>query len=165
MAGFAPFWSHKGRSFLGGVLMKWMRVAVIVTLGLLAVPILFGKDQPSYDKGVLTSMESSTCGMAEKDNKTVAGEILGTDAAHKQTQEVLCQEYVLQADRIVYRIRPNDQKHPVLLPVGETMDYRIHKDKLYLRDPEGDKKEREYTVLSMQPRTPSKADAQSAEDK
>lgn len=145
--------------------MKWMTVAVILTLMLLEAPLLFGKDQPTYDKAVLTSMESSTCGMAEKDGKTVAGEILGTDAAHKQTQEVLCQEYVLQSDRIIYRIRANDQKHPVLLPVGETMDFRIHKDKLYLRDPEGDKKEREYTVLSMQPRTPAKADAQSAGNK
>jgi hypothetical protein len=145
--------------------MKWITLAVIVTLMLLEAPILFGKDQPVYDKGLLTSMESSTCGMAEKGGKTVAGEILGTDAAHKQTQEVLCQEYVLQADRIVYRIRPNDQKHPVLLPVGESVDFRIRKDKLYLRDPEGDKKEREYTVLSMQPRPQTKAEVQSTEDK
>lgn len=144
--------------------MKWITVAVIFALALLEAPILFGKDQPFYEKGVLMSMESSTCGMAEKDGKTVAGEILGTDAAHKQTQEVLCQEYVLQSDRIVYRIRPTDQKHPMLLPVGDTIDFRIHKDKLYLLDRENDKKEREYTVLSMQPR-PSNTDSTRAGDK
>jgi len=129
----------------------------MVALALLAAPILFAKDAPSYDKAALVSMESSTCGMAEKAGKTVTGEILGTDSSRKQTQEVLCQEYVLQSDRIVYRIRPNDQKHPVLLPVGESVEFRIHKDKLYLRDPEGDKKEREYVVVSMQPRAESKS--------
>jgi len=40
----------------------------------------------------------------------------------------------------------------VLLPVGETAQFRIHKDKLLLRVPEADGKEREYFVLSMTPR-------------
>jgi hypothetical protein len=90
--------------------------------------------------------------MAEKGSKTVTGEILGTDGEHKSTQEVLCQEYVLQGDRIVYRIRPTDTKHPVLLPVGDAVRYRIHKDKMYVLDREGDHKEREYSVVSMQVR-------------
>ena len=106
---------------------KSIIAVAIVALGLLSAPVLFAKDQPSYEKAELLSMESSTCGMAEKAGKTVTGEILGTDSSRKQTQEVLCQEYVLQSDRIVYRIRPNDQKHPVLLPVGESVEFRIHK--------------------------------------
>lgn len=93
--------------------MKWMRLVVIVTLILLAAPILFGKDQPSYDKGLLMSTESSTCGMTENSGRTMTRESLGTDALH-QTQEVLCQDYVLQAERIIHRIRPTDEKHPVL---------------------------------------------------
>jgi len=40
----------------------------------------------------------------------------------------------------------------VLLPVGETAQFRIRKDKLLLRVPEADGKEREYFVLSMTPR-------------
>jgi len=110
------------------------------------------KDAPAYEKGVLIQMESSSCGYAEKDGKTIAGEIFGTDGQHKNTKEVLCQEYVLQAERVTYRIRPKDDKHPVLLPVGETAQFRIHKDKLLLRVPEADGKEREYLVLSMTPR-------------
>jgi hypothetical protein len=39
------------------------------------------------------------------------------------------------------------------LPVGETAQFRIHKDKMMLRVPEADGKEREYIVLSMTPRT------------
>jgi len=54
---------------------------------------------------------------------------------------------------VIYRIRPNDDKHPVLLPIGETAQFRLHKDKLILRVSEGgDDKEREYIVVSMTPR-------------
>jgi hypothetical protein len=119
---------------------------------LLVTPAIFAKDVPTYDKGTLLSMDSTTCGTAENGGKSVAGEILGTDSSHKKTQELLCQEYVLQSDHITYRIRPKDDKHPVLLPVGQAIQFRIQKDKLFLRDPEGDQKEREYTVLSMQMR-------------
>ena len=130
-----------------------MRIGIALAgAALLIAPITFAKDPPSYDKGVLLSMDSASCGYAQNSGKTVAGEIFGTDGAHVKTQEMLCPEYSLQADRIVYRIRPKDEKHPVLLPVGERVEFRIHKDKLFLRVPEGDDKERQYTVLSMQMR-------------
>jgi hypothetical protein len=128
-----------------------MKLGVAVAgLVLFASPALLAKDPPSYDKGLLLSMESTMCGTAENDGKSLAGELIGTDSSHKKTKEVLCQEYVLQGARLTYRIRPRDEKHPVLLPIGESVQFRIHKDKLYLRDLEGDGKEREYVVLSMQ---------------
>jgi len=130
--------------------------AAVAGLVLLASPALFAKDPPSYDKGLLLSMESTMCGTAENGGKSLTGEIIGTDSSHKKTQEVLCQEYMLQGARLTYRIRPKDDKHPVLLPVGESVQFRIHKDKLYLRDPERDGKEREYLVLSMQLRPDAK---------
>jgi hypothetical protein len=138
----------------------------LLTLGvaLLFAGTCFAKDHPDYQKGTLLRMDSTSCGMQEKGSKTVAGEILGTDGEHKKTQELLCQEYVVQADRVVYRIRPKDDKHPVLLPIGETAQFRIHKDKLILRVPEADGKEREYIVVSMTPRqdkdTPTEAASQ-----
>ena len=111
------------------------------------------KERTDYQKGTLLRMDSTSCGVQEKGSKSVAGELLGTDAQSKKTQEVLCQEYVLQTERVVYRIRPKDDKHPVLLPIGETAQFRIHKDKLILRVAEGgDDKEREYIVVSMTPR-------------
>jgi hypothetical protein len=97
-------------------------------------------------------MDSTACGMQEKGSKSVTGELLGTDGQSKKTQEMLCQEYVLQTDRVIYRIRPKDDKHPVLLPIGETAQFRIHKDKLILKVAEADDKEREYIVVSMTPR-------------
>jgi hypothetical protein len=133
--------------------MKLSRMGIICAgLIITAAPNLLAKDPPSYDKATLLSMDSTSCGYAEKDGKTITGEILGTDGAHKNTQEVLCQEYLLQSDRMIYRVRPKDSKHPALLPVGESVDFRIHKDTLLLRDPEGDKKERAYVVVSIQPR-------------
>jgi hypothetical protein len=105
-----------------------------------------------YQKGTLLRMDSSSCGSQEKGSKTVAGELFGTDGQHKKTQELLCQEYILQADHVVYRIRPKDDKHPVLLPIGEMAQFRLDKDKLILRVPELSDKEHEYIVVSMTPR-------------
>jgi len=130
-----------------------MKIGILAFLATVAALNAQAKDAPAYEKGVLTQMDSSSCGYSEKDGKTIAGQIFGTDGQHKNTKQVLCQEYVLQADRIIYRITPKDDKHPVLLPVGETAQFRIHKDKLLLRVPEADGKEREYLVLSMTPRS------------
>src|SRR5882757_1662910 len=130
-----------------------MKRVTIATLLFTLAAVAEAKDKPVFEKGILLQMDSSSCGYAEKDGKTIAGQIFGTDGQHKNTKEVLCQEYILKSDRVIYRIRPKDDKHPVLLPVGETAQFRIHKDKLLLRVPETDGKEREYIVLSMTPRT------------
>ncbi|HXM96464.1 MAG TPA: hypothetical protein VOA64_19775 [Candidatus Dormibacteraeota bacterium] len=127
---------------------------VLVLMGSSSV-IGQAKEHGDYQKGTLLQMDSSSCGYSEKDGKTLLGQIVGTDGQHKKTQEVLCQEYILQSDRIIYRIRPKDDKHPVLLPVGETAQFRIRKDKMILRVPESDGKEREYVVISMTPRAES----------
>jgi hypothetical protein len=110
------------------------------------------KQHDDYQTGTLLRMDSATCGTQEKGAKSVAGELLGTDDQHKKTQQLLCQEYVLQSDRVVYHIRPNDDKHPALLPIGENAQFRLHKDMLVLRLPETDGKDREYVVVSMAPR-------------
>jgi hypothetical protein len=123
---------------------------------ILAVCLLFAAacsaKEHDYQKGTLLRMDSSSCGTEEKGSKTMAGEIFGTDGQHKQTQQLLCQEYILQADHVVYRIRPKDDKHPALLPIGETAQFRLSKDKLILRVPEMNDKEHEYIVVSMSPR-------------
>jgi hypothetical protein len=129
-----------------------MKRLTVATLALTFVGVVQAKDKPAFEKGVLLQMDSASCGYSEKDGKTIAGQIFGTDGQHKNTKEVLCQEYVIKSDRVIYRIRPKDDKHPVLLPVGETAEFRLHKDKMILRVPEADGKEREYFVVSMTPR-------------
>jgi len=134
-----------------------MRTQLILCAILAVASTAYAQDPKTYQSGKLIQMDSVSCGMAEKDAKSLGGEILGTDSGSKRTQEVLCQEYVLQAERVIYRIRPRDEKHPVLLPVGEQAQFRLQKDKMLLRVEDLDSKEREYIVVSMTPRSDSTA--------
>jgi hypothetical protein len=123
----------------------------------------FAKDPKAYLTGKLVQMDSVSCGTAEKDSQSLTGEMLGTDSGHKKTEEVLCQEYVVQTERVIFRIRPKDDKHPELLPIGELAQFRLQKDKMLLMVEGFDNKEREYVVVSMKPRSDaSTADASSA---
>jgi hypothetical protein len=131
--------------------MRVMATVAVVTL--MIGGIALAKDPPAYDKGTLLKMDSTQCGSTEKGGKSITGEILGTDSQSKKTNEVLCPQYTLQADRVTYLIRPVDDKHPALLPLGETAEFRINKDKMKLRVPETNQKEREYQVVSMTLRT------------
>lgn len=130
--------------------MKDFCIATVLTIGLMGSAAV-AKDH-FYQKGRLMSMESVSCGYAENSGKTFVGEIVGTDGAHKKTKEMLCQEYILRGERVLYRIRPRDEKHPLLLPIGEDADFRIQKDRLFLKVTEFDSgKERDYNVVSMTP--------------
>jgi hypothetical protein len=119
---------------------------------LLLASIAQAKEPKRYQSGELLQMDSVQCGYDEKGAKSLAGEVLGTDDQHKKTKELLCQEYVLQSDKVIYRVRPKDDKHPVLLPVGEKAQFRLEKDKMLLRMEDLDDREREYIVVSMTPR-------------
>lgn len=130
-----------------------MKRILVPALILVASCALQAKDKPVYQNGVLLQMDSAACGSVEKGGSSVTGEILGTDGEHKKTQELLCQEYTLQTDRLIYRIRAKSEKHPALLPIGETAQFRLHQGELLLRLPEGDGKERPYIVVSMTPRS------------
>ena len=128
-----------------------MRSRVFLLTILFVLPS-YAKEPKHYQTGTLLQMDSVECGFDENSGKSFAGEVLGTDSAHKKTHALLCQEYVLNTDRVIYRIRPKDDKHPVLLPVGEKAEFRLNKDKMMLRVEDLDDKEREYTVVSMTPR-------------
>lgn len=136
------------------------RFALVVLLGLTTAA--YGREPRHYQSGKLLQMSSVPCGMAEKDAKTLTGELLGTDSGHKKTEEVLCQEYLLESETVTYRIRPKDDKHPVLLPVGQQAQFFLQKDKMVLRVEDLDNKDRQYVVVSMMPRENNTADAQPA---
>jgi hypothetical protein len=137
-----------------------MRTKLLLCVTLCLASAASAKDLKAYQTGKLLQMDSVQCGTAEKDANSLAGEMLGSDSGSKKTQALLCQEYVLQAERVTYRIRPRDEKHPVLLPVGDQAQFRLQKDKMLLRVEDGDSKdplskEREYVVVSMTPRSDS----------
>ena len=124
----------------------------IALLALLCASFAYARDQRAPQYGTLLQMDSVECGTDQKSAKSLTGEIIGTDSAHQKMHTLLCQEYLLQTDRIIYRIRPKDDKHPALLPVGEKAQFRIEKDHMKLRVEDLDDKEREYIVVSMTPR-------------
>lgn len=122
----------------------------------------YAKEPKHYQSGRLLKMVSVTCGMDEKNGKSLAGEVIGTDSSHMKTRDLLCQEYVLETSGVTYRIRPKDDKHPVLLPIGEKAQFRLEKDKLLLRVEDLDDKEREYIVVSMTPSEPAEQNVTAA---
>jgi len=128
-----------------------MRSKYFLAIALLAA-LAQTKEPKHFQSGKLLKMQSVKCGTDEKNGKSVAGEMLGTDSSHMKTHELLCQEYVLETDNLLYTIRPKDDKHPVLLPVGEKAQFRLDKDKMLLRVEDLDDKEREYVVVSMLPK-------------
>lgn len=121
-------------------------------LPLIFTSLAYGRDPRAPQSGTLLQMDSTECGTDQKSAKSFTGELIGTDNAHQKMHTLLCQEYLLQTDHIIYRIRPKDDKHPTLLPVGEKAQFRIEKDHMKLRVEDMDNKEREYVVVSMTPR-------------
>ena len=126
-------------------------------MALLFVSFAQAREPKVRQSGTLLQMDSAECGVDENSGKSFVGEVVGTDSAHKKTHALLCQEYLLQSATIIYRIRPVDEKHPVLLPVGQTAQFRIHKDKMLLQVEDSDNKEREYSVVTMTPRAERKS--------
>jgi hypothetical protein len=127
-----------------------MRLQYVLAVMLIAAAAQ-AKEPKHYQSGKLVKMESVKCGTDAKDAKSFAGEMLGTDSTHMKTKELLCQQYVLETESVIYRIEPKDEKHPALLPIGEQAQFRLEKDKMRLRVEDGDDKEREYLVVSMSP--------------
>jgi len=126
--------------------MKNLIVASILLLGTFAVA-----NDKIYQTGSLKEMTSVECGVDQKSGTSLVGDLIGTDNAHTQARKTFCAEYVLETAHTIYHIRPREQKNPALLPVGQTAQFRMKKDRMVLRVPEGDNKEREYDVVSMSP--------------
>lgn len=128
------------------------RSLVLLLTVLLGLSIAAQAKEPRhYQTGTLDRMVAVNCGTSEKEGKSLTGELLGTDSGSKNSQEVLCQEYVLRTETLIYRFRPRDEKHPEILPIGEHAQFRLDKDKLLLLVEGFDEKERAYSVVAIEP--------------
>jgi len=132
-----------------------MRSKVFLCVVLICASVAFAKEPQAYQTGTLIQMISVQCGTAEKDSTGLAGGMISSDSGTKKTQKLLCQEYVLETEHVIYHIRPRNEKHAVLLPVGERAEFRLQKERMLLRVEDADGKEREYVVISITPRTDS----------
>ena len=124
-----------------------MRHRSLLCAALLLAGTAYAKEPKAYQDGQLLQMDSVQCGTDSEGAKIVA------------THEVVCQEYVVQTDQVVYRVRPKDDKHADLLPIGERAKFRLEKNIMLLQPRVADSREREYVVVSIKPRGDSTADA------
>lgn len=108
-----------------------------LAIAILLLSSLLYAEEKKYHSGQLLQMESIQCVVFQNHPDQ------GTDSS-------LCEEYVLQSDEVLFHFRSKDAKHRSLLPVGKTVEYRIDEGHFYLRL--ADRKDREFTVVSMEPR-------------
>lgn len=129
-----------------------VKKSLIVALSLvLAVPTIAVAKDKKGQKGMLESMQSVPCGAKER-GVTGLGSVFGSvGVQHVNSHEQLCPQYLLRTDQMDYHIRPVDLKHAAVLPVGHEAEFKIKKDRLLLKIRDGDKKERDFQVVSMEP--------------
>lgn len=109
------------------------------------------KNKKQAPRGIVESMQSVPCGVKER-GLTGLGSVFGSvGVQHVNSNEKLCQQYLFRTDELDYQIRPMDTKHPVILPVGHEGEFKIKKDRLFLRVPDEDKKTRTYQVVAVEP--------------
>jgi hypothetical protein len=129
---------------------------VLFTLSLTAVVMVpsvcrAGKKEHFTETGKVVEMQDVPCGSRSKGIGGVGSVFASVGVTDVNAKEKLCQEYVLRTADTEYRIRPLDDKHPGLLPVGADSNFRIKKDRVLLSVPEADGKVREYKVVAMKP--------------
>ncbi len=122
----------------------------LVLASVLLAAAAYAKELKAYQDGKLLQMDSVQCGTDTK------------DAKKGKTHELLCQEYVVQTEQVLYRVRPKDDKHSTLLPIGQNAQFRLEKNRMLLRVESADGKEREYVIMSIKPRGDNSADASPA---
>ncbi len=64
----------------------------------------------------------------------------------------ICDEYVVESADTTYHIRAAHEKHADLFAVGDTERFRLDGHKFVVADNAGSRKERAFTVVSMEPR-------------
>lgn len=132
-----------------------MRVTTVVMLAamlLTAGPPAAAKNKKRQpNRAMIEKMESVPCGARER-GLAGLGSIFGSvGVTHVNSDEKLCPHYLLRTDEMEYEIKPTDGKHPVILPVGKEGVFKIKKDQMLLKIPDGDRKTRTYQVVGMKP--------------
>ena len=121
------------------------------------------KKQPN--RAMLEKMEAVPCGAKQKGLSGLGSFWASVGVTHINSNEKLCPQYLLRTDDMDYEIRPRDLKHPAILPVGQEVVIKIKKDNMFVKSPEGDKKERAYEVVAMKPMEANPQNASTANDK
>jgi hypothetical protein len=134
------------------------RAALIAGLILLgAIPANAGGDKKKPERAMLEKMESVPCGAKEKGVTGLGTPWGSAGITHVNNDEKLCPQYMVITDDMEYHIRPTDTKHPVVLPVGHEIVFKIKKDRMILKVADGNQKSMTYVVVAMKPTTEPQA--------
>src|SRR5437016_658719 len=150
-----PVMSRAGQQLLNGGSMN-IKSLVIVGLALVsALPLSAGpKKKKVVPRAMLERMESVPCGAKQRGLSGLGTIWASAGITHVNSDEKLCPQYLLRTDEMEYHIRPTDSKHPVVLPVGQEVVFKIKRDRMFVKVPEGDNKTHTYRVVAMNPTTP-----------
>jgi hypothetical protein len=120
---------------------------------LLAVPGSAGdKNRKKHpDRAMVERMEAVPCGAKERGLAGLGSVFGSVGVTHVNSDEKLCPQYLLRTDDMEYHVRPLDHKHPKLLPVGQEAEFKLVKDRIDMRIPDGDRKMRPYQLVAMKP--------------
>jgi hypothetical protein len=135
--------------------MNARALAVSVFILLAALPLSAdNKKKKPEARAMLETMEAVPCGAKEK-GLTGLGTLWGSAGiTHVNSDEKLCPQYLLLTDDMEYHIRPTDLKHAVLLPVGQEIEFKIKKNRMFVKALDGDRKARSYNIVAMKPANP-----------
>ena len=114
------------------------------------------------ERGMLERMEAVPCGAKQRGFTGIGSIFASAGIEAVNSEEKLCPQYMLRTDEMEYHIRPTDKKHAVLLPVGQEGEFKIKKNRMYLKVVDGDKKRRAYEVVSMKPLNTGETPAEGA---
>jgi hypothetical protein len=130
-----------------------MRLKIFFALVLVAVLPLSaeGKKKKPAERAMLEKMEAVPCGAKQKGLTGLGTIWASAGITHVNSDEKLCPQYMVRTDDMEYHIRPADYKHPIVLPVGQEIEFRMKKDHMLVKVPDGDGKERAYQVVAMKP--------------
>lgn len=129
--------------------MKRKLPLVLMFTLLLAVPSFAG-GKKHRERAMIEKMEAVPCGAKERGLTGLGSVFASIGATAVNSTEKLCPQYMLRSDEMEYHVRPLD-KHPRILPVGQEGEFKIDKDVMVMRIPDGDHKKRRYQVVAMRP--------------
>lgn len=131
--------------------MKIKTLRAVAVLVFAAAPLYAGGNKKDNERGMLEKMEAVPCGAKQKGLSGLGSLWASAGITDVHSDEKLCPQYLVRTDQMDYHIRPTDGKHPVLLPIGHEVVFKIKKDRMFVKVPDGDHKTRSYHVVAEEP--------------
>lgn len=141
--------------------MRFKALLVLSLIFAIAVPVNANDDKKEKrkkqpDRAMLEKMDAVPCGASQRGVTGLGSIWASVGITHINSNEKLCPRYLLRGDEMEYEIQPTQKKHPPILPIGQEVVFKIKKDQMSVKCPEGDKKTRTYEIVAMKPTDPER---------